>query len=211
MTLFYLIAWGELGSAALLEKMEAAYDNVKDYQTQVVVTALKKEGSFETKKFVYTFKKPKWIRLDLESPHSGMILVYPDQNGKVVVQLPGVAHFIKLHLSPDDHFLEDPSTQRIDQTDMGLLIKNISHSLTDQRRSPAQVTEQDETLQIRVLADNHFRKGVVTLYRFFIDKKRWLPVKIEESTPDGHLERTVTFQNFRTNIDLPDSLFQLDG
>ncbi len=54
-------------------------------------------------------------------------------------------------------------------------------------------TEDNSELRIRVLADDHFREGVLTRYQIFIDKKLWLPVEVEESTADGHLERTVIF------------------
>jgi len=158
-------------------------------------------------KFLYTFKKPKWIRLDFESPHSGMVLVYPDKNGKVGVHPPGLAHVFQFHLSSENPLITGPSGQRIDQTDLGLLIKNISLSLTDQRRGPVEI-EEDGYIRIRVLAVNHLQKGIVTLYQFFIDKNLWLPVRVEESTPDGKLERTITFQDLRMNTGVSDSFFQ---
>ena len=55
--------------ATILKKMEAVYDEVKDYRTEVETIVFKKDGSFKTEKSVYTFKKPKWIRLDFLSPH----------------------------------------------------------------------------------------------------------------------------------------------
>jgi len=33
------------------------------------------------------------------------------------------------------------------------------------------MTEDEQEIRIRVVADDHFRKGVVTQYQFFIDKK----------------------------------------
>jgi outer membrane lipoprotein-sorting protein len=33
---------------------------------------------------------------------------------------------------------------------------------------------------------------------------------MEELTPDGQLERTITFQNLRINVGVPDRYFQLD-
>jgi outer membrane lipoprotein-sorting protein len=107
--------------------------------------------------------------------------------------------------------LRAASGQRLDQTDLGLLIKNIGHSLTDQRRGPAEVLEEGEYIRVQVLADNHFQKGVETRYQFLIDKKLWLPVQVEESTPEGRLEREIILQNLRTNIGFPDSFFHLDG
>ncbi len=66
-------------------------------------------------------------------------------------------------------------------------------------------------MDIRVLADDHFHDGVTTLYRFTINKNLWLPVKVEEYTPGGVLERSIYFHNLRTNIGVPDSFFELNG
>jgi len=209
--LIFSYASGEtpLDTNTLLKKMDAAYAQVEDYQTNVEVRNYKRDGSFETQKFSYTFKKPKWIRLDFESPYSGMVMVYPDKNGKVTVRPSGMAHFFEFHLSPESPLLKTFSGQRIDQTDLGLLIQNISHSLTDQRRGPVEM-EENAYVRIRVLAVNHFDEGIVTHYDFFIDKDLWLPVKVEESTPEGHLVRTITFGDLRMNTSVPDSLFQMD-
>ncbi len=196
-----------LDADSILKKVESAYAPVEDYQTNVEVKTYKGGGPFEVQKFLYTFKKPTWIRLDFESPHSGMVLVYPDKNGKVGVHPPGLAHVFQFHLSSENPLITGPSGQRIDQTDLGLLIKNISLSLTDQRRGPVEI-EEDGYIRIRVLAVNHLQKGIVTLYQFFIDKNLWLPVRVEESTPDGKLERTITFQDLRMNTGVSDSFFQ---
>jgi hypothetical protein len=42
---------------------------------------------------------------------------------------------------------------------MGLLIRNIAHSLTDQRRGPLEVSEDEKDIRIRILAEDHFRRG----------------------------------------------------
>ncbi len=207
---FYASAETPLDADTLLKKMERAYANVNDYKARVEVRTVKSDGSSEAEKFLYTFKKPKWIRLDFESPHAGMILVYPDKNGKVAVRPSGLAHLLKFHLAPDSRLLRGSSGQRIDQTDLGLLIKNISHSLTDQRRGPVEIAEENGYARVRVLATDHFREDVVTLYQFFIDKKLWLPEKVEEFTPDGRPERSITFEDLRINNGVPDGFFQLD-
>jgi outer membrane lipoprotein-sorting protein len=191
--------------------METAWSATNDYQTQVEVRTYKRDDSFESDRFTYTFKKPKSIRLDFESPHPGMVLVYPDRNGKAVIEPAGLARFLKLHLVPDNPLLRVSSGQSIDKTDLGLLIENISRSITDQRKGPVEVTNQDGTVKIRVLALNHFREGIVTLYEFFIDEALSLPVKVSESTPDGQLERMVTFSNLSINIGVRDTLFRLNG
>jgi len=194
----------------IVKKMEAAFERLKDYQTNVEVRTYGSDGSFQTEKFLYTFKKPKRIRLDLQSPHSGMILIYPGKKGKVTVQPSGLPHLFALNLGPDNRLLVQSSGQQIDQTDVGLLIENITHSLTDQRRGPVDITEEGGSVRIRVPAANHFRGDMVTLYRFFIDDTLWLPVRVEESTSDGHLERSITFGNLKIDVGVQDTFFQLN-
>jgi outer membrane lipoprotein-sorting protein len=194
----------------LLKNMEPAYNEVNDYQTKVEVRTYDDDNSYTTEKFLYTFKKPKRIRIDLESPHPGMVLVYPDRNGKVGVRPSGWASFFKLSLAPDSFLLTVSSDQKIDQTDMGLLIENITKSLTDERHGRPEIEEEGGFIRIRVLADNHFRKGVRTRYEFLIDKMNWLPVEISEFTADGVLERRVIFSDLKVNIGVKDSFFQLD-
>jgi outer membrane lipoprotein-sorting protein len=207
----HVSAEAPLDAPALLKKMEAAYAKVKDYRTRVEIKTFNNDGISETEKFLYTFKEPNLIRIDFESPHAGMIVVYPDKNGKVVVQPAGIAHLLKLHLAPDNRLLTGSSGQRIDQTDIGLLINNVAHSLTDQRRGPIAITQEKHSVQVRVLAVNHFHPEILTLYRFFVDEKDWLPSAVEEFTPDGTLQRSISFIGLTINNGTPDSFFQLNG
>jgi outer membrane lipoprotein-sorting protein len=190
--------------------MHAAWARVVDYRVRVEVRTYKDNGSFDTQKSLYTFKKPDRIRLDLERPHPGMVLIFPDKEGKVFVKPSGIGHLFHFDLRPDSRLLTGSSPQRIDQTDMGLLIRHISHDLTDGRLGPAEVTEEDGSIIIHVRAMNHFRPDTVTWYRFFIDRATWLPAGVEESTPEGRLERTVAFKDLAINIGAPDSLFQTE-
>ena len=192
----------------LLQKMEAAYDQVRDYQTDVEILLFNEDGSFKTEKSLYTFKKPKHIRLDFVSPHPGMMLVYPGPDGKVLMKPQGVLSVLTFHLALDDPLLGSPSGQRLDQTDLGVLIKNIRHSVTDQRRGPVSLSEDKETIRIQVLADDHFREGVETRYQFLISKQLWLPLEVGQFTANGVPESRIVFHNLRTNINVPDDLFQ---
>jgi len=192
-------------------KMKAAYAKVEDYQTETEVKVYNEDQRPETERFRYTFKKPNHIRIDMESPYPGMILVYPDKEGKVTVRPGGLARFLKLHLAPGSTLFRISAGQRIDQTDLGLLIQNIAHSLTDQRRGEIKLSRGDGLILIEVLAEDHFLKGVLTLYHFSIDETSWLPVKVGEYTPDGVLKREVVFHNLRTSIGIPDSFFSVSG
>lgn len=195
----------------IIGKMKAAVAAVDDYQTETEVREYRDGRLVDTKRFLYSFKKPNHIRIDLEMPHPGMVLVYPDEEGKVVVEPFGWARFLRLHLPPDSGVLMTSAGQRIDQTDLGLLVQNMAHSLTDRRHGEITLSQEDGRLCLEVLAENHFRPKVLTRYRFFIDEKRWLPVEVQERTPEGMLRRHVIFHSLRTSIGIPDTFFQIDG
>jgi outer membrane lipoprotein-sorting protein len=193
----------------LIEKMDSAYARITDYQAKMEVRTYSNGHAFKAEKFLYTFKKPKKIRLDFESPRPGMILIYPDKKRKVGVRPSGWARFIKLSLTPDSFLLKTSSGQTIDQTDMGLLIRNISQSLNDGSYNNPELEKAGTTIRVQVLAENHFHKGVRTRYEFLIDRMKWLPVQVNEYTPDIVLERTIIFKDLRINIGIKDSFFQL--
>jgi outer membrane lipoprotein-sorting protein len=195
----------------LMEKMRAAWDGVEEYQENMEIRTLQSDGSFKVERFIYSFKKPDHIRLDMETPHPGAVAIYPDRDGKVVVRRSATSRFLILHLQPDSFLLGGRPEHRIDRSDMGLLIQNIGRSLTDERRGPVDVFEKDGIVWIRVLAADHFRSGIVTLYEFRIDPKVWLPVGVTESTADGRLVRVTDHEKLRVNPRLNDSFFDPDS
>ncbi len=197
--------------AEIVGKMKAAYGQMNGYETDVEDSEYRHGHMSEEMRFRYVFKKPNHVRIDMESPHQGTVLVYPDKSGKVTVKPGGWAGFFKLSVSPASAILKNESGQRINQTDMGLLIDNISHSLTDRRHGEIRLSERDGRAIIEVLAEDHFHAGMLTFYHFHIDKTLWLPVEVEEFTPDNVIKRKVIFHNLRPLTEIPESLFRTDG
>jgi hypothetical protein len=167
----------------LLKRMESAYEALKDYRVLVQVMLPAENAAKRTEEFIYTFKKPRQVRIDFQIPQPGTILIFPDEQGNVLVR-PWGWRFLDLRLAPDSLFLSIPSGQRIDQTDFGLLIRNVGRSMDGGRRGPLQILDEDQYVRIRVLADNHFREGKVTRNQFTIDKNTYFPAEIEEWIPD---------------------------
>jgi len=194
---------------ALLVRMESAYQTVKDYRMQVQLILASENAGQRIEEFIYTFKKPGRVRMDFQSPQPGTMVIFPDEEGKVWVR-PWGLRFLDLHLAPDSLFLSNPSGQRVDQSDFGLLIKNIGRSIGEGRKGPVEILEEERYVRIKVLAQNHFRSGKVTSYDFVIDKNTFLPAQIEERTPEGVFERRITFRNLVTNTGVPDSFFRPD-
>lgn len=192
--------------AEIIERMEAAYARLQGYRTETEVSEYRDGRVVETRRFLYSFRKPDRVRIEMKSPYPGMVLVYPDEDGKVSVRPGGWSGFLRLRLSPDSALLRNSAGQRIDQTDLGLLIRNIARSLTDRRRGEIRVPGQNGRVLIEVVAEDHFLAGVLTRYRFSIDRTRWLPVEVKEFTPDGVPRRKVIFRNMTTSTGIPGSL-----
>ncbi len=195
----------------IIAKMEAAYSEVEAYQTETEVTEFREGNISKTERFLYSFKKPDHVRIDMQSPHPGWVLIYPDDEGKVSVKPGGWTGFLRLRLSPDSEFLRNSAGQRIDQTDLGLLIGNIAHSLTDRRRGELKIFSRDGRIAIRVQSDDHFLPGVLTTYLFSIDRALWLPVEVEEFTAGGIIKRKVIFRDLKTSVNLPEGFFSVNG
>jgi hypothetical protein len=191
---------------ALLKRMESAYEAVRDYRVHVHVVLAAGNDGLRTEEFVYTFRKPNQVRMDFKTPQPGTILVFPDKEGKVLVR-PWGWRLLDLRLAPDSLLLSNPSGQRIDRSDFGLLIRNMGRSMNGGRRGPLEVIDEDPVVRIGVLAEDHFREGKITRYQFAIDRNTWFPKEIEERTPDGVLERRITFMKLEINTGVPDSFF----
>jgi outer membrane lipoprotein-sorting protein len=196
----------------IIKKLEQAYADVYDYKTNLTISGFGKEKEFKTvQKLLYRFKKPDKVRIDFESPHQGMVIVYPDHDGKVAVNLGSWLPFPSLRFNRNSSLVEISPGQHIHQTDFGMLIRNITSSMTDLFQGDLKLEEDGHRLVIRVLSDNAFRKGKSTRYTFTIDKDLWLPVAVDESTPAGVLQRRVVYENLKLNTGVSDSVFRLGG
>ena len=192
----------------VLKHMSDTYARVETYQTEVEEQTHEAGGAVKRRLFLYSFQKPNRIRLDFRSPHPGMTLVYPDHKGRVVVRPSGWAGFMTWRLAPGSFFLKVSSGQRIDETDMGRLIENITGSVTVKKRGPLKLWVAEGQIRIRVISENHFREGVLTRYIFGIGRRSWLPVFLEEARVDGLLERTVRFRRLVVNPGFPEGFFE---
>ncbi len=188
---------------SLVGKMEEAYARVHNYETDVEVKTYEADGKVDVKRFRFWFKKPGRLRMKFESPYHGMVIIYPDLDGKVLIH-----EFLTFHRPIDDPVMVDKKTgQRLDQTGIGPFIDMIAQTLGENRRGPVDITEDESYVSIRVPADDYFHPGIKTQYEFLIDKRLWLPVKVEQSTEEGRRIRMTAFHDVHINLIIPDDLF----
>ncbi len=188
---------------SVVDKMEEAYARIHEYRADVEVKTYKGNGKVDVKRFLFWFKKPDHIRMEFQSPYNGMVIIYPDEEGKVLIH-----KFMTFRRSIDDPMMLDEKTgQRLDQTGVGPLIDDIARSVGRNRKSPVNMKEDESNVGIRVLAGDPLRPGVENEFKYVIDKRFWLPVEVDESTADGRLIRVTTYGDLRINPAIPDELF----
>lgn len=200
----------------LVERLEAAWAEVRDYRALLVTTAREHEGPPQRATARYWFQKPNRLRLEFVSPHPGLVLVYPYRpqghhgEGKARVQPGGLLKFLRITLDPGSARLAVAPGQRLDQTDLGLLVRNIARSLAAEARSAPVLRESRENLVAVVEAEAHFLPGVAARYEFRIDRGLWLPVGVREEISERGWVREVAFEGLEVNPGLPESLFRLE-
>ncbi|MEZ4599036.1 MAG: hypothetical protein R2940_04525 [Syntrophotaleaceae bacterium] len=185
-------------AAAILSRMTAAFDRLEAYHADVESATYRNGRRVDVHRFRYSFQKPGRIRIDMKMPNPGMQMIYPDQGGRVFIRFGGWKDFLTFRLTPDNKRIVAGMGQRFDQTDLGLLIANIGRSIGAGKKGELHVLETKDRVVWEVLAQDHFRSGIVTRYRYVIDPALWLPVTVEEKTPEGELLRIVQFHNLDT-------------
>jgi len=194
----------------IVRNMELAYSKVDNYRMEVEITKPADEGAWKEERFTYTYKRPNQIRIDFHKPHGGTIVVYPAKDGKVFLR-PWGWRFLDFHVAPDNILLADPSGQRVDQTDLGLLIRNIERCMSEGRRGLLEISEEERSIVVEVLSEDLFRKGENTHYTFVIEKESWLPTEIREAAPGGSPKRRIVFSEIELNPGVKESFFRPDG
>jgi len=111
--------------------MQSACQAIRDYRVLVQVTLPEENAGKQMEEVLYTFKKPKKILMDFRMPRSGPFSFFRTKRQSVVG--PWGWRFLDIHLARCV-LLANPSGQQIDQTDLGLLIRNIGMSMDDGRR-----------------------------------------------------------------------------
>jgi hypothetical protein len=192
---------------AVAEAMRRAWEKVRGYQAEVEVVS-RRNGTSHTRRFRYWFAKPESIRIRMQEPYAGTLLIYPNRAGEVTLHPAGPLGLLQLSLQPDSSLLAGPVGQPLHRTDLGEMVANLAASLTSQRRGEVRIEPRPEGVWVEVEAEHHFLSGVPATYRFLLDENRCLPLRLEESTGPDHPDRTVRFHSLELNPGPPGPAFR---
>lgn len=192
------------GSAPPIQSAIEQYQKIASYQMQIRTTSDK-----QTSVFLYFFKKPGYVRVELQKPFKGAVLIYDPVKKQARLWPFGRQSLPALTLSPDNRLIKSPSGQRIDQSDVGTLFQNTKtlqgHGKTD-LLGVARLGGKD-TVHLTVEGDNGFSVASVHRYQLWLDPATGFPVKVSSYNTAGQLLETVEMEAIELNPDFPNDFF----
>jgi outer membrane lipoprotein-sorting protein len=192
------------GSAHPIQSAIEHYQNITSYQMQIRTTS-----NNDTSLFLYYFKKPGFVRVELQQPFKGAVLIYDPVKKQAKLwpfgrhSLPGLA------LSPGNRLIKSPSGQQIDQSDVGTLYQNTK-SLQDHGKTDVLGLENidgKETVHLVVEGDNGFSIASVHRYELWLNPETGFPARVVSYNAAGELMETVDMEALELNPDFPNDFF----
>ena len=157
----------------------------------------------------YYYKKPGFVRMEFIRPHAGAVLIYNPHTKKVRLWPFGVKHFPELDLSPDNPLIGNSRGQRVDRSDVGVLLEN-ARALRDGGKlesSGPDIIAGRKAIYLAVTGAGNFEIGGVHRYELWLDPESLFPLRVVSRDLRDAVIETVTMDAAEINTALPDSLF----
>ena len=204
---FDAVAGDEDRILAVAQNMEAAFKGVEDYSCEVEQVFYQNGAENQRYHFKFYFKKRKKIRVDFSQPHSGLTVLYNDDEADAtVIPFRSLTAF-KLRLSVDNPLMKTLTGQRISQTDMGYFIDFLSKNLKKVGQKENTFYEDEQRVEFIFRAMDYIEERSLEKYRISISKKYWLPIRIERYSSEGKLLEVSDIKNYVLNAHLEDKFF----
>jgi len=191
---------------AVIRKMEAAFEEVKDYTCEVEQIFYRGGSEEQRYRFKYFFKKKKRIRVDFYYPYPTLSFFY--NGGEEVTALPFRSFgLFKFRFSVDNPKIQTLAGQKINQTDMGYFIDFLSENLREIPQEGEEFEEDGDQVNFWFRALDYIQGKKIERYRIFIAKENWLPLRIERYSLEMKPLELTLIKNYTTNTHLEDKLF----
>ncbi|MGH8661359.1 MAG: LolA family protein [Burkholderiales bacterium] len=156
----------------------------------------------------YSYKKPGFIRMDFVQPHKGAVLIYSPVTGNVRLWPFGVGLF-SLTLSPGNRLVQSPTGHRVDQSDIGTLLRHVK---TLQQNGETAILGEEllggtKALRVVVAGAGKFVVGDVHRYELWLDTATLLPVKVVSRDLRDDIIETVLMDDLYPNVKIGNELF----
>jgi outer membrane lipoprotein-sorting protein len=200
--------------AAFIDKMLAATEAYRDYSFDYTMKVFKGKKTVLEQGVFYFKKQPRLIRLEETGDYKHGAVAVLGANGKVKAHLGGGMKMFVVELDPSSNMLRSANGHPMTDSDFHSLAVALKSFLKQGYSS--QVTREAFDLKVE-----HERVFVVELRKVTDQSKIWkriavsarthLPVQWWDYTDDGALWSHATWDGFKPNQQLADSVFSIDG
>ncbi|HEX9079206.1 MAG TPA: sigma-E factor regulatory protein RseB domain-containing protein [Desulfuromonadaceae bacterium] len=182
------------------------YEDVSSYR----VTLRSRHGT-EEEVIRYYYKKPGFVRMEFIKPHGGALLVYDPATRAVRLRPFGFLPSFVLTLSPGNSLVKSASGHRVDESDIGSLLRQVKRLREHGTFVPAgeDTVGGKEALVVCVEGNKGVSLEGIHRYLIWFDKATQLPLKTATFDSSGNPVEEVLMDDLEVNIPLRDSLFRL--
>lgn len=188
------------------------FDQMGSYQVRILSTSAKGERN----NIRYSYRKPGYVRMDFTEPHPGAVLVYNPSTDAVRLWPFGIGKFPVLNLSPTNSLIRDQSGHRVDQSDIGTLLRNI-HSLQQSggkttvignETLPEQsISSKQSALHVSIRGPQGVTVSNVHRYEIWLESSHDFPLKVVSYDVNDQLMESVLMDAIVVNVHFPADFF----
>ncbi len=199
-----LIALTGTESPDYLSLAAKSYQGIASYSV-----TLRSESRMGSEVIRYYYKRPGVIRMEFIWPHKGATLIYNPKDGKVRVRPFESIKFFVLTFNPDNRTVKSSRGHRVDQSDIGTLLKTI-----EELRSHGEVENignekigEREAIVLNIKGEGDYTvEGDINRYLLWLDQASYLPLKVEAYGVNGELLERVSMEDLKVNVDFEEGL-----
>ena len=182
------------------------YKNIKSYKV-----TLKSENSNSSMEVKYYYKKPGFIRMEFIKPYKGAVLVYNPTTKKVRVR---PIHFLKplvLTLSPENRLIRSPAGHRIDESDIGILLRMVQklQSYGKTERLGQETIGNKQAIHMSIKGEGGATINGIHKYLLWLDEMTLLPLMVSSYNSKGILIEKLLMNDLQINLTFPEDFFSL--
>lgn len=191
-------------NADLLTDAMARYNKVESYRVTIRSTHADAHEHLR-----YFFQKPGFVRMEFIRPHAGAVLVYSPLTQRVRLWPFGIGRFPELNLSPTNPLIQSSRNQRVDQSDVGVLLGNVQRLAQGGSLGSAdeQALAGRPVLHLSVTGMGDLTVAGVHRYELWLDAASLFPLKVISRDLQDVIIETVHMEDAEINVPLPMTLF----
>ncbi|MCL4458113.1 MAG: DUF1571 domain-containing protein [Nitrospirae bacterium] len=182
------------------------YNSVESYSV-----TLRSRSDDSSEEIRYYYKKPGFVRMEFVKPYKGAMLVYSPSKKEARLRPFGFFKSFILTLSPDNSLIKSSKGHRVDESDIGALLKVVKKL---QYNGKTEISGEESVgnrpvIVVSVKGEKDFAVNGIHRYILWLDKKTFLPLKVAAYDMQGELMEEVLMDDLKINIGITEDFFEL--